>query len=211
MLLKDLTNCIAWYFTLGHFKTVRVVSTHSLYMTSVWLQQKHLRFNIWGQAGAISNTQEGVSCYVHINDRGSERYDRKSLNSTHFVTANCAKTKSDTHSDHTTQTTPWWTLSIQSLWHWHHSQLGMLIPAGIPLEANVTMSREVKSGRRNWSFSKSLGHGSLGRRLSAELTSWANLLLMVLLTTATKPAQGKEEERVSKERVYCHDIYPCVL
>ena len=49
----------------------------------------------------------------------------------------------------------------------HHLQLGMLIPAGIPLLPKVSTSREVKSGRRNTSFSKAAGQGSRGRKCSA--------------------------------------------
>ena len=69
----------------------------------------------------------------------------------------------------------------------YNSQFGILIPAGIPLEANVTISREVKSGSRNLSFSNSGGQGRVGSSCSAEATSWANLALIGLLTTATKP------------------------
>ena len=45
---------------------------------------------------------------------------------------------------------------------------------GIPLEVTVMMSREVKSGLRNWSFSKEDGQGSWVRRFSAELSSSLN-------------------------------------
>ena len=67
-------------------------------------------------------------------------------------------------------------------------QLGMLMPAGMPLEPKAIMSKEVKSGRRNWSFSKAGGHGRRGRRLSAVLTRLENFELMSLSTTATNPA-----------------------
>ena len=46
----------------------------------------------------------------------------------------------------------------------------MLMPAGIPLEANVTMSREVKSGRKKESFSNSGFHGNSLSRPSADIT-----------------------------------------
>ena len=49
-------------------------------------------------------------------------------------------------------------------------QFGMLMPAGTPDPAKERTSREVKSGRRNLSFSNSLGHGSLGRMSSAAST-----------------------------------------
>lgn len=68
-------------------------------------------------------------------------------------------------------------------------QLGMLIPAGIPEPANVKTSREVKSGRRNLSFSNAAGQGRRGSRCSAWFTSSANLALISLLTTATKPIE----------------------
>ena len=70
-----------------------------------------------------------------------------------------------------------------------NSQLGMLIPAGTPLEPKAITSREVKSGLRNLSFSKALGQGSKDKRVSADSTSRENLALMALLTTATKPEQ----------------------
>ena len=75
----------------------------------------------------------------------------------------------------------------------------MLIPAGIPLEANVTTSREVKSGSRNLSFSNSGGQGRLGSSCSAEATSWENLALIALLTTATKPEGREWDERVGRK------------
>lgn len=68
-------------------------------------------------------------------------------------------------------------------------QLGMLIPAGIPEPANVRTSREVKSGRKNLSFSNAAGQGRRGSRCSAWFTSSANLALISLLTTATKPTE----------------------
>ena len=74
----------------------------------------------------------------------------------------------------------------------------MLIPAGIPLEANVTTSREVKSGSRNLSFSNSGGQGRLGSSCSAEATSWVNLALIALLTTATKPEEREWDEKVGR-------------
>lgn len=62
----------------------------------------------------------------------------------------------------------------------------MLIPAGIPLPAKVSTSREVKSGRRYVSVSKVAGHGSRGRNISALETSVPNLADITRLTTATK-------------------------
>lgn len=76
------------------------------------------------------------------------------------------------------------------------SQLGMLMPDGMPLPANVSTSREVKSGLRNWSFSKAAGHGSSGSSTSALLTSSAKRALIALFTTATNPAtQGPHKWR----------------
>ncbi len=63
----------------------------------------------------------------------------------------------------------------------------MLIPAGMPLPAKVSTSREVKSGLRKRSFSKAGGQGSSGSKTSAELTNWAKRALMALFTTATNP------------------------
>ena len=68
-----------------------------------------------------------------------------------------------------------------------HVQLGILIPAGIPLDAKAMISREVKSGRRKWSFSKAAGQGRRGSKPSAALTRSPNLALMALFTTATNP------------------------
>lgn len=64
----------------------------------------------------------------------------------------------------------------------------MLIPAGIPLLPKPTTSSEVKSGRKNVSFSYSRGHGRSGRSFSALETSVENLALISLFTTATNPA-----------------------
>ncbi len=50
----------------------------------------------------------------------------------------------------------------------------MLIPAGMPLPAKERTSREVKSGPRNLSFSKSEPQGSLGIMLEAHSTSLPN-------------------------------------
>ena len=68
-----------------------------------------------------------------------------------------------------------------------YSQLGILIPAGTPLEPNAKTSSDVKSGHRNLSFSKSLGQGRRVSKDSADSTNLVNFLLIVLLTTATKP------------------------
>ena len=46
----------------------------------------------------------------------------------------------------------------------------MLMPAGTPDPAKERTSSEVKSGKRNLSFSNSLGHGSRGRMSSAAST-----------------------------------------
>ena len=85
-----------------------------------------------------------------------------------------------------------------------HSQLGILIPAGIPLEANDTTSSDVKSGRRNLSFSKSTPHGRRGRNTSAESTSCENLELIDLLTTATNPRGGREGVYVVGQECVIH-------
>ena len=67
-------------------------------------------------------------------------------------------------------------------------QFGILIPAGIPLLPNPSTSREVKSGRKNLSFSYAGGQGSSGNRVSALPTNELNLALISLLTTDTNPA-----------------------
>ena len=66
-------------------------------------------------------------------------------------------------------------------------QFGMLIPAGTPLPANDKISKEVKSGRKNVSFSYSAGQGNIGRNSVAAFTKSANFTLIGLLTKATKP------------------------
>lgn len=71
------------------------------------------------------------------------------------------------------------------------SQLGMLMPAGMPEPAKVRTSREVKSGVRNLSFSKAGGQGSSFSSCSALATSRSNLALMALFTMATKPAEER--------------------
>lgn len=86
-----------------------------------------------------------------------------------------------------------------------HVQLGMLMPAGIPLPAKVRTSSEVKSGLRNVSFSNSLGQGSCGSKTSAELTSLANRSLIALFTTATKPDDFNRETRVEKFKTALQD------
>ena len=70
-------------------------------------------------------------------------------------------------------------------------QLGILIPAGIPLLPNPRTSSEVKSGRKNLSFSYAGGQGRDGRRSSALETSDVNFALISLFTTDTKPADVK--------------------
>lgn len=71
----------------------------------------------------------------------------------------------------------------------YYLQFGMHMPAGIPLPANVKISKDVKSGRKNLSFSYSAGHGRRGRNSVAAFTKSANLTLMGLFTTATNPKQ----------------------
>lgn len=80
---------------------------------------------------------------------------------------------------------------------WGSSQLGMLMPAGMPEPAKVRTSREVKSGVRNLSFSKAGGQGSSFSSCSALATSRSNLALMALFTMATKPA-GESGLRVGR-------------
>ena len=70
-------------------------------------------------------------------------------------------------------------------------QFGMLIPAGIPLLPNPSTSSEVKSGRKNLSFSYSGGQGRLGSSSSALDTNDVNFALISLFTTETKPAERK--------------------
>lgn len=64
------------------------------------------------------------------------------------------------------------------------------MPAGIPLPAKVSTSKEVKSGLRNLSFSKPLFHGSKLRKLSAFATNVENFTDISLLTAATKPSNS---------------------
>lgn len=61
------------------------------------------------------------------------------------------------------------------------------MPAGIPLAAKLRTSSEVKSGRKNLSFSYSTGQGKSGRKSVAAFTKFANFTLISLLTKATKP------------------------
>ena len=70
-------------------------------------------------------------------------------------------------------------------------QFGMLIPAGIPLLPNPSTSSEVKSGRKNLSFSYSGGQGRAGSSSSALDTSNVNFALISLFTTETNPAVRK--------------------
>lgn len=62
----------------------------------------------------------------------------------------------------------------------------------MPLPANVKISKEVKSGRKNVSFSYSAGQGNKGRNLVAAFTKSANFTLMGLLTKATKPINKRK-------------------
>lgn len=73
---------------------------------------------------------------------------------------------------------------------WEYLQLGMLMPQGIPLPANVSTSKEVKSGLWNVSFSNSLGHGNFGNSSSARSTSTENFFDISLLTMATNPSNS---------------------
>ena len=66
----------------------------------------------------------------------------------------------------------------------------MLIPAYVVEPAKVRTSSEVKSGLRNLSFSKSLGHGSRGRMLSEASTRAWNFSDFFLFTIATKPSNS---------------------
>lgn len=63
------------------------------------------------------------------------------------------------------------------------------MPAGIPDDAKLSTSRDVKSGLRNVSFSYSLGHGRRGRKSSAFFTRFPNFALIALFTIATKPLE----------------------
>lgn len=72
----------------------------------------------------------------------------------------------------------------------NYLQLGMLMPAGMPLPAYVRTSSDVKSGRRNLSFSKPLGQGSSVNSISACCTRTANFADISLFTTATKPSNS---------------------
>lgn len=74
--------------------------------------------------------------------------------------------------------------------HLFNSQLGMLMPAGMPLPVNVRTSSDVKSGRRNLSFSNPLGQGSSVNSTSACCTRMANFADLSLFTTATKPSNS---------------------
>ena len=60
---------------------------------------------------------------------------------------------------------------ISSFYFEVYLQFGILIPAGIPDPPKHNTSREVKSGRRNVSFSYSLGQGKRGNKVSAPSTS----------------------------------------
>ena len=75
---------------------------------------------------------------------------------------------------------------------WRNSQLGILIPAGTPLLPNANTSSEVKSGRRNLSFSYASGHGRRGRNSSALSTNVPNFALISLFTTATNPIEDQK-------------------
>ena len=66
----------------------------------------------------------------------------------------------------------------------------MLIPIGVPEQAKLKMSKFVKSGFENFSFSNSLDHGSLSIKPSAYSTRVLNFLEVSLSTIATKPSNS---------------------
>jgi len=66
----------------------------------------------------------------------------------------------------------------------------MLIPIGVPEHAKAKMSKFVKSGLENLSFSKSLLHGSLEIKPSARSTNVLNLSEVSLSTIDTKPSNS---------------------
>lgn len=61
------------------------------------------------------------------------------------------------------------------------------MPDGMPLPAKVRISNEVKSGRKNLSFSYSTGQGKRGSKSVAAFTKFVNFTLISLFTKATKP------------------------
>jgi hypothetical protein len=65
-----------------------------------------------------------------------------------------------------------------------------LIPIGVPEQANATISRLVKSGFENFSFSKLLPHGNFYIKPSALSTSVLNFSLISLSTIETKPSNS---------------------
>jgi hypothetical protein len=64
------------------------------------------------------------------------------------------------------------------------------MPIGVPEHAKLKMSRFVKSGLENFSFSKSFDHGSFSIKPSAYSTSVLNFLEVSLSTTATNPSNS---------------------
>lgn len=79
----------------------------------------------------------------------------------------------------------------------NYLQFGILIPAGMPDDAKLKTSRDVKSGRRNVSFSYSFGQGRRGRKDSAFSTKEPNFALISLLTIATNPLEKTSKEHQS--------------
>ena len=97
---------------------------------------------------------------------------------------------------------PWkWTVLIKTFnntnRYYCNSQFGILIPAGMPLLAKVRTSRDVKSGRWNWSFSYAVPQGNFGRKCSARSTSVPSRALISLLTIATNPVAKQQYPLIS--------------
>jgi hypothetical protein len=65
-----------------------------------------------------------------------------------------------------------------------------LIPKGVPEEPKANTDKQVKSGYKNLSFSKSEGQGSIFKKRSAYSTKFFVFLDLSLSTTATKPSNS---------------------
>jgi hypothetical protein len=76
------------------------------------------------------------------------------------------------------------------------------MPAGSPEHPNDKISRLVKSGLKNLSFSKSLDHGNLGIMASAASTREPNAFVRSRLTVATKPTQNLIS-KMNRSRASC--------
>ena len=72
------------------------------------------------------------------------------------------------------------------------------MPIGVPEHAKLNMSKLVKSGFENFSFSKSWDHGSFSIRPSAYSTRLLNFFEVSLSTIATKPSNSALAPRGSK-------------